>query len=52
MITQQSKLLLSLYQHYSNGVLLKSGGVFDQPNFYMQAMEILDQEMSKKNADN
>ncbi len=42
MVTAQTRRLLKLHQHYSNGLMLVSGGVIDQPNFYLQAMEIID----------
>jgi len=30
-----------LHKHYSNGVLMRSGGLLDQPNYYLEAMEII-----------
>jgi len=49
MVTQQSMMLMKLYKHYSNNILLKQGGILDQPNFYIEAMEILDQKVNENN---
>lgn len=42
MITRETEYLLRLHQHYRAGHLPLSGGVLDQPNAYLQAMELLD----------
>ena len=41
MITARSRYFFQLFRDYKRGNLLKSGGVYDQPNVYMQAMRIL-----------
>lgn len=41
MITPQSRFLLGLYRHYQAKLLPCAGGLLDQPNYYVQAMEIL-----------
>ncbi len=42
MITDLSRECLRLYRHYKNGVLLRAGGVYDQPHLYAQAMGLID----------
>ena len=42
MVTGFSRECLTLHRHYKNGVLIQSGGLYDQPNAYIQAMSILD----------
>lgn len=42
MVTDESRFLLRLYRHYKNGLLAVSGGVLDQPNYYLEAMETID----------
>ncbi len=42
MISALSYELLNLYRHYKNGVLIRAGGLFDQPNKYIKAMGIID----------
>lgn len=41
MITPQSQYLLRLHKHYREGLLPLSGGLLEQPNYYLEAMEIL-----------
>jgi len=41
MITDSSNFMLKMHKHYQNGVLLQSGGLLDQPNYYLEAMEII-----------
>jgi len=41
LITALSTKYIKLYFHYSNGVLLKGGGIDDQPQQYIEAMEII-----------
>ncbi len=31
-----------LYRHYKNGILLTGGGILDQPNRYLEIMELID----------
>lgn len=42
MITDRSHTYIRLYRHYKNGLLPLAGGVLEQPNTYLQAMEIID----------
>lgn len=39
MITPQSRYLLRLYGHYKNRLLPYAGGLLNQPNYYIEAME-------------
>lgn len=39
MITPQSRYLLRLYGHYKDRLLPYAGGVLNQPNYYIEAME-------------
>ena len=41
MITDLSRDLLALGRHYHNGHFPFSGGLLDQPNFFIEAMELL-----------
>lgn len=43
MVTAQSRFLLGLYRHYRAGLLAVAGGVLEQPQYYLTAMEILDE---------
>ena len=38
---------MRLHRHYLNGVLPFSGGLLDQPNTYIQAMEVIDARVSE-----
>ena len=42
MITPQSRFLLELFGHYLHRVLPYRGGVLDQPNYYREAMQVID----------
>jgi len=42
MVTDFSVELNQLYKHYKNQILPLSGGLFDQPKAYSQAMSILE----------
>lgn len=42
MINDFSRECLRLYGHYKNGILLRAGGLYDQPRKYMQAMGVID----------
>lgn len=42
MVTELSWWLLEQYQHYKNRMLPIAGGLLDQPNVYLKAMEFLD----------
>ena len=42
MMTADSHRFLRLYNHYKNGLLPQAGGICDQPNLYLEAMEMLE----------
>lgn len=42
MVTERAAQLLRLHSHYKAGHLLVAGGVYDQPNYYLEAMAHLD----------
>lgn len=42
MVTDFSTTMLNLFQHYQNKLLPFSGGIYDQPNAYQQAIGIID----------
>lgn len=41
MISDDSNFYLRLHKHYKNGILPLGGGLLEQPNKFLQAMEIL-----------
>lgn len=43
MVTEREITFWRLYHHYKNQLLFKAGGLMDQPNVYLQAMETIDQ---------
>lgn len=40
MITQESRFLLRMFDHYRRNVLPTAGGILDQSHYYAEAMEI------------
>ncbi len=42
MVTPASRFLLRLYRHYDKRLLPYGGGLLDQPNYYLEAMEIIE----------
>jgi hypothetical protein len=48
MISRKSREMLSLYGHYKNGYLPYPGGMWNQPAFYIKAMQIIDAAMQVK----
>ena len=42
MITDDSWAILGWHKHYKNGILLKGGGLLDQPNYYLETMTLID----------
>jgi len=42
MITPASNTYIRLYRHYKNGILPFEGGLLDQPNPFIEAMEAID----------
>lgn len=49
MVTDWSREMLRLYGHFKNSVFPFSGGVYEQPRRYMQAMEIIDGHLNARN---
>ncbi|MBY6104907.1 hypothetical protein KUW19_00225 [Ferrimonas balearica] len=47
-ITPRSDLYLQLFPHYRAGYLAHAGGVMDQPEPYLQAMSLIQSELSKE----
>jgi len=43
MITPESRFLLRLHDHYKKGHMAREGGILEQSNFYLEAMEILNE---------
>lgn len=41
MISDASNFYLRMHMHYTNGILITQGGLLDQPNKYLEAMEII-----------
>lgn len=42
MVTGFARECLALHQHYKNGFLPRAGGLYSQPNKYLQAMGVID----------
>lgn len=42
MVTERALFFIRLHKHYQNGVLFSGSGFMDQPNVYLEMMEILD----------
>jgi len=42
MVEQGMFDLISLHRHYKNSILPFSGGVLEQPNYYLRVMELMD----------
>jgi len=41
LVSEQSRSLLRLHAHYKRNILPFAGGLMDQPQAYLQAMELL-----------
>ncbi len=41
MLTDQTYALIRLSRHYKNNMLPVSGGILEQPNYFLQAIDIL-----------
>lgn len=46
MVSEQSNYYLRLYRHYVNRILPHSGGILEQRNIYVQAMEIIERAIN------
>lgn len=42
MVSDESLFYIRMYKHYKNGILIKSGGLLEQPHCYLKAMELID----------
>lgn len=47
MINDFSRLMMRLYGHYKAHLLPTSGGLLEQPNLYLEAMEMIDAHQAK-----
>lgn len=47
MVTAESVHFFSLYRHYKAGHLLNAGGISDQPQVYLNAMQIIEAALDK-----
>jgi hypothetical protein len=47
MVTAESVYLFSLFRHYKAGHLLNAGGISDQPELYLNAMQIIEAALDK-----
>lgn len=47
MVTEASTTLVKLYGHYKNRLLFVEGGLMNQPNTYLEAMEIIERIKAK-----
>jgi hypothetical protein len=50
-VTARSNAWVSLYGHYKNGHLLVKGGLCDQPNVYLEAMQVIDAHLGSRDAE-
>lgn len=41
LLTDRTKEFFKLHKHYQQGHLLQPGGLYEQPNVYLRAMEII-----------
>jgi len=48
MVTDGSMFMISLYKHYQNRILPFAGGILDQPNIYVQCMNIIESLMKNE----
>lgn len=48
-ITELSREFLRLYSHYKKSVLMHSGGLYNQPHIYTQAMGVINAYQPTKN---
>lgn len=43
---QKHYVMVSLHAHYRNGFLAYDGGIVDQPKFYLDAMNVVQEEIN------
>ena len=46
LVTPASWEFIRMYRHYKNGILPLAGGLLDQPARFVDAMEIIDEQIS------
>lgn len=51
MVTEREVDMLRLYQHYKQNRLPLAGGLLDQPNNYIEAMETISAAVANVNSD-
>jgi len=47
MVTGFSRQMLRLYGHYKHHLLPYAGGLYDQPNLYIEAMDVIEQHEAR-----
>lgn len=47
LITPFTRYISELYSHYEKGYLLYDGAISDQPNWYLEAMEVFGNELTR-----
>lgn len=47
MVSSESSHFLRLYRHYDAGFLYAAGGIENQPNVYLEAMECIGAELAR-----
>lgn len=50
MITEESRQLMKAYAHYKNQLLPFAGGMLDQPAIFGEAMELIDNQVARLQA--
>lgn len=52
LVTPWANKCIDFYSHYKKGVLLMGGGLLDQPNVYLEAMNVIQSTISSNEAKN
>lgn len=47
MVTGEEWKIVSLYRHYKNGFLPREGGLYDQPQIFLEAMATMESQIEK-----
>ncbi|MCB0218848.1 MAG: hypothetical protein KDH09_04080 [Chrysiogenetes bacterium] len=47
MVTSEEWKLVSLYRHYKNGFLPCQGGLYDQPQIFLDSMATMESQIEK-----
>lgn len=48
LITSESYIYMQFYHHYKNGYLPVQGGILDQSSKFLEAMDIIENEISRE----